>query len=124
MATTRAPARPVVPTRPAPPAHHRRATGRMLVTTPTHRRPARRQPVRRSARSADRRRIWIAALGAAFSVLLICVMTGAAIVCAGGACAGLPGSAPASARFELDRSQPDPVAPVTLGRLPTADPAR
>jgi len=75
------------------------------------------------------RRTWIAVLGAVFSVLLIGVMTGAAIVCASGACQGLPDPAPTRAVLELGPAQPSAKqpslgTPVTPGRLPTADPVR
>lgn len=72
---------------------------------------------------APRIRVWIAVLGAAFSVLLAGLMTGAAMLCAEGVCHGPTDPAPARAELDLVE-QPGFDAPVTPGRLPTADPAR
>jgi hypothetical protein len=79
----------------------------------------------RAPRPLARRRFWIAAVGAAFSLVLVCTMTLAVVMCAGGACRVLRGPAPARAELTLDQQLPmTPSAPVTLGRPPTTTPAR
>jgi hypothetical protein len=60
----------------------------------------------------------MALLGAAFSLVIIGVMAGAAIICANHAC--LTDPSPSRAVLELD-IRPTPVTP---GPLPTADAAR
>ena len=125
MATSRVLARPSAPTRPGAPAHHRRRAARPVVIAAAHRTPPHRTAQRRGPRPLARRRVWIAATGAAFSLVLICAMTCAIVLCAGGACRALRGPAPARAELTLDQTLPmTPTAPVTPGRLPTATPAR
>ncbi len=124
MATvSRAPSRPPHPTRARPPAHEHRAARRAAEPTPFVLSAGSPAPVHR-ARPIPRRRTWLAVLGAAFSLLLVGVMSGAAIVCAEGACRGQSDPVPARAVLDLDHRTADPVAPVTPGRPPTAEPAR
>jgi hypothetical protein len=79
----------------------------------------------RAPRPPARRRFWIAAIGATFSLVIICAMTCAVVMCAGSACGPLRGPAPARAALTLDQQLPmTPTAPVTPGRPPTATPAR
>jgi hypothetical protein len=58
-------------------------------------------------------------LGAVFSLVIIGVMAGATIICANHACLADPN--PSRAVLDLD-IQPTPAGPMTLGRLPTANP--
>jgi hypothetical protein len=123
--TSRVLARPSAPTRPGAPAHHRRRPARPFVIAAAHRTPPQRMTQGRAPRPLARRRFWIAAVGAAFSLVLVCTMTLAVVMCAGGACRVLRGPAPARAELTLDQQLPmTPSAPVTPGRPPTATPAR
>jgi len=101
---------------PAQRTRRRRGAARPFVITSTPRRPA-----WRTLRPGRCCRVWIALLGAAFSLMIIGVMTGAAIICANHACLTDPG--PSRAVLDLD-IEPTPAGPMTLGRLPTTDPAR
>jgi hypothetical protein len=123
--TSRVLARPSAPTRPGAPAHHRRRTARPFVIAAAHRTPPHRTTRSRAPRPPARRRFWIAAVGATFSLVIICAMTWAVVMCAGSGCRALRDPAPARAALTLDQQLPmTPTAPVTPGRPPTATPAR
>ena len=111
--------RSVAPIRPGPPAQRaqrRPGATRPFVITSTPRRRAW-HPLR-PGRCC---RVWIALVGAAFSLMVVGLMTGAAVMCANHACLDDP--VPSRAVLDLDIAPP-PAGPVTLGRPPSAEPAR
>jgi hypothetical protein len=112
--------RPAAPVRPpGPPAQRtsrRPGAARPFVITSTPRRRA-----WHSLRPGRCCRVWIALLGAAFSLVIIGVMAGAAVVCANHTCLTDPSRSRAVLHLDIE---PTPARPMTLGPLPTTDPAR